>query len=182
MTQFLELATEVVSAPQRWADADVVTLTPRGWEAAGEQSRSLSIIRRGHLCVECGAEWCSARAWEDCNPARYACPSCGAGRTVVTSNNTEHDNTGWVSAKLIPPVGAEDAVQAARSAERGEWNRYRTGSDRPRPEWVRGKCPSCGDDVVSNCYYVGGAGYRIIWECWGSLSAPATCDYRKAIG
>lgn len=54
--------------------------------------------------------------------------------------------------------------------------------DRPDPEWVRGVCPSCGEVVVSNCYHVGGRGYIIVWECWGSLQWPApTCDYRRIL-
>ena len=52
---------------------------------------------------------------------------------------------------------------------------------RPRPEWVRGKCPKCGDDLVSNCYYIGGSGYMVVWECWSSLSAQPTCDYRHIL-
>jgi hypothetical protein len=33
---------------------------------------------------------------------------------------------------------------------------------------------------VSNAYYTGGAGYRICWECLGTLARPEerTCDYR----
>lgn len=54
-------------------------------------------------------------------------------------------------------------------------------ADRPRPEWIRGKCPQCGDDLVSNCYYVGGRGYLIAWECWSSLAQNATCDYREVL-
>jgi hypothetical protein len=28
-----------------------------------------------------------------------------------------------------------------------------TGSEgRPDPQWVRGRCPECGDDLVSNLY------------------------------
>ena len=38
-----------------------------------------------------------------------------------------------------------------------------------------------GEDVVSNCYYVGGKGYIIVWECWASLSDTATCDYRRVL-
>ncbi len=51
----------------------------------------------------------------------------------------------------------------------------------PSPEWVRGRCPECGDHLVSNCYYVGGRGYLICWECWSSLSERPTCQYRKVI-
>jgi hypothetical protein len=50
---------------------------------------------------------------------------------------------------------------------------------RPDPAWVRGRCPLCGDDVVSNLYYYGGKGYLVRWECWSSLAEPATCGYRK---
>lgn len=56
-----------------------------------------------------------------------------------------------------------------------------TESGRPDPEWVRGRCPKCGDDLVSNLYYVGGRGYLLKWECWGTTKAPATCDYRKVL-
>ena len=54
-------------------------------------------------------------------------------------------------------------------------------ADRPRPEWVRGKCPQCGDDLVSNCYYVGGRGYLICWECWSSLTHNPSCTYREVL-
>jgi hypothetical protein len=58
-------------------------------------------------------------------------------------------------------------------------------SERPDLEWVRGTCPCCGEDVISNAYYVAGGnkagGYIIVWECWGSLSEPPTCDYRRIL-
>jgi hypothetical protein len=54
-------------------------------------------------------------------------------------------------------------------------------SQRPDPDWVRGRCPMCGEEVVSNCYYVGGKGYIIVWECWASLGDTATCDYRRVL-
>jgi len=53
--------------------------------------------------------------------------------------------------------------------------------NRPDPEWKRGTCPLCGDDVVCNSYYVGGRGYIIVWECWSSLQLPATCNFRRVI-
>jgi hypothetical protein len=56
-----------------------------------------------------------------------------------------------------------------------------TRAGRPDPEWVRGRCPMCGEDVVSNCYYVGGKGYIIVWECWASLAETPTCDYRRVL-
>lgn len=52
---------------------------------------------------------------------------------------------------------------------------------RPDPEWVRGRCPDCGDDLVSNLYYVGGKGYILCWECWGSLGENPACWYRKVL-
>jgi hypothetical protein len=55
--------------------------------------------------------------------------------------------------------------------------------ERPDPEWVRGSCPECGAPLVSNCYYVGGRGYLILWECWQALGEPArrSCDYRRVL-
>lgn len=56
---------------------------------------------------------------------------------------------------------------------------------RPFPEWVRGVCPDCGSDVVSNVYYVPGhnqqGAYLLVWECWESLTDDPTCNYRKLI-
>lgn len=66
------------------------------------------------------------------------------------------------------------AVESVRQA-------YDGASDRPRPEWVRGACPQCGDELVSNCYYVGGRGYLICWECWSSLGEKPSCNYRKVL-
>jgi hypothetical protein len=57
----------------------------------------------------------------------------------------------------------------------------RERQERPEPEWVRGRCPECGEDVVSNCYYIGGRGYVIRWECWASLGDAPTCDYRRVL-
>ena len=53
--------------------------------------------------------------------------------------------------------------------------------ERPEPDWVRGKCPRCGEALVSNCYYVAGRGYLILWECWASLADQPTCDYRRVL-
>jgi hypothetical protein len=46
---------------------------------------------------------------------------------------------------------------------------------------VRGVCPRCGAELVSNCYYVSGRGYLVVWECWSSLTENPTCDYRRAL-
>lgn len=54
-------------------------------------------------------------------------------------------------------------------------------SERPDPAWVRGKCPLCGDVVISNLYYVGGRGYILRWECWSSLGQNPTCTYQKVL-
>ncbi len=54
--------------------------------------------------------------------------------------------------------------------------------ERPDPQSVRGRCPECGDDLVSNLYYIPGEGYLIRWECWSSLSDDAArCHYRKVL-
>jgi hypothetical protein len=52
---------------------------------------------------------------------------------------------------------------------------------RPDPEWVRGACPRCGEELVSSCYYVSGRGYLVLWECWASLRSDPTCDYRRVL-
>jgi hypothetical protein len=52
---------------------------------------------------------------------------------------------------------------------------------RPDAEWVRGKCPVCGDDLVSNLYYVGGKGYLVRWECWSSLGEDPNCEYSRVL-
>ena len=56
-----------------------------------------------------------------------------------------------------------------------------TVDGRPDPKWVRGKCPECGDDLVSNLYYIGGKGDLIVWECWGSLNEDPRCTYRRVL-
>jgi hypothetical protein len=43
------------------------------------------------------------------------------------------------------------------------------GAAGPAPEMVRGRCPECGDHLVSNCYYVGGRGHIICWESAGNV-------------
>ncbi len=52
---------------------------------------------------------------------------------------------------------------------------------KPNPAWVRGKCPDCGDAVVSNLYYIGGKGYQLRWECVNSLGESATCEYKRIL-
>ena len=49
------------------------------------------------------------------------------------------------------------------------------------PEWARGRCPECGDLLVSNCYYTAARGYIIVRECYSSLSNHPTCDYRRVV-
>jgi hypothetical protein len=72
------------------------------------------------------------------------------------------------------PGAVNTAIETIRQA-------HDENAERPRPEWVRGQCPQCGDDLVSNCYYVGGRGYLICWDCWASLKPTPTCTYRKVL-
>ena len=67
------------------------------------------------------------------------------------------------------------AVQSVRQAPDGKVE------GQPNPAWVRGTCPLCGSPVVSNCYYVGGAGYKVLHECWESLRETPACTYRKVL-
>ena len=57
----------------------------------------------------------------------------------------------------------------------------RTEDGRPNEEWIRGRCPECGDDLVSNFYYIGGKGYLLVWECWDSLNENPQCGYRRVL-
>lgn len=66
------------------------------------------------------------------------------------------------------------AVESVRQAYDGTTNL-------PNPEWVRGVCPQCGESLISNCYYVGGRGYLVVWDCWASLNENPTCSYRKVL-
>lgn len=54
-------------------------------------------------------------------------------------------------------------------------------NERPDPEWVRGRCPKCGEELVSHCHYLPRSGYVVVWECWNSRPEVATCDYRKML-
>lgn len=54
-------------------------------------------------------------------------------------------------------------------------------TERPDPAWVRGRCPKCGDELVSHLYFCKGKGYVIQWECWSSKSNTPTCDYKKVL-
>jgi hypothetical protein len=92
--------------------------------------------------------------------------------------NTEKTNDGsWVNSPehgMLPTSEARGEIESVRSV-------FDAAVPGPAPEWVRGKCPECGDHLVSNCYYVGGRGYIICWECWASLGERPTCNYRKVI-
>ena len=54
-------------------------------------------------------------------------------------------------------------------------------AERPDPAWVRGRCPECGDELVSHLYYKRNEGYVVQWECWASRYEPPTCDYKKVL-
>ena len=93
-----------------------------------------------------------------------------------------------IETKSIEDMGA-DTILATNAALETVRQAFDGQRDRPKPEWIRGICPQCGDDLISNCYYVGGRGYLVVWECWNSLGQDArgvpdeerTCRYRKVI-
>ena len=77
--------------------------------------------------------------------------------------------------RITPEQAAEEAINPSTTP-------CATEGDQPNPEWVRGTCPQCKvEPLVSNLYYVGGKGYLIRWECWGSLKESPTCDYRRVL-
>ncbi len=53
---------------------------------------------------------------------------------------------------------------------------------RPDKQWIRETCPECGDDLVSNMYYIPSKkSYFVAWECWASLGEEPTCKYRRIL-
>ena len=83
------------------------------------------------------------------------------------------DTTLKTNEAFHPATEERPGVQSVRQA-------YDSPADgKPKPEWVR--CPQCGDQIISNCYYVGGRGYLCIWERWASLGIEPICSYRKVL-
>jgi hypothetical protein len=54
-------------------------------------------------------------------------------------------------------------------------------TDQPDPAWVRGRCPECGDALVSHLYYIHGKGYVIRWECWSNQGELPKCEYKLVL-
>jgi len=85
------------------------------------------------------------------------------------------------SAQQTTPTTGRTTPGLAPLPSGGNPARHASG-ERPDPQSVRGRCPECGDDLVSNLYYIPGEGYLIRWECWSSLSEDAArCQYRKVL-
>ena len=81
-----------------------------------------------------------------------------------------------------PGEEVQDATPPRRlAATEASAHGRRGGGGRPDPQWVRGRCPECGDDLVSNLYYIGGKGYLLVWQCWSSLGESPTCRYQKVL-
>ena len=53
---------------------------------------------------------------------------------------------------------------------------------RPDPEWVRGRCPTCSEVLISNARWIA-ANHRYVieWICWGALQEPPTCDFHQML-
>jgi hypothetical protein len=74
------------------------------------------------------------------------------------------------TASVIEPSGDR------ATGVKGDWQ--------PRPEWIRGKCPQCQQPLVSQCLYVGGRGYLILWICVGALYGyrkTQECSYKHVL-
>lgn len=96
-------------------------------------------------------------------------------KAALANRNQITDDTRFtLTASGLAALGASPAdfldTSAAVQTVRQYWDGQR---DQPKPEWTRGNCPDCGAPVVSNCYYIGGKGFVIIFECWESLRSPA---------
>jgi len=49
--------------------------------------------------------------------------------------------------------------------------------ERPPEEIVRGRCPECGEELVSNLYYHTERGYLLRYECWEALMPEGRCRF-----
>jgi hypothetical protein len=107
-------------------------------------------------------------------------PRTGA-TTIPQAHCGACDCPACLSAKK--PEGAAAIAEWNRFADRvsGRPNATVRRTDRPEQQWVRGTCPECGEDLVSNMDASGGDCYLIFWECWASLGATPTCNYRRAL-
>lgn len=83
---------------------------------------------------------------------------------------------------------AEGCITAATTAPELTYDIVATpGEDgRPDPKWIRGKCPVCGDDLVSNLYYLPGVRYLgspyvVMWECWSAMGEHPTCVFGRTL-
>jgi len=77
------------------------------------------------------------------------------------------------------PIAPMNGVIEAATADEARGALPADPPDRPHPDWVRGHCPQCGGELVSNIYYVGGKGYLRRLECWESLGTAPTCAYHR---
>lgn len=85
------------------------------------------------------------------------------------------------SAQITVPAQNGRAALPSPPSSGGNPARHASG-ERPDPQSVRGRCPECGDDLVSNLYYIPGEGYLIKWQCWSSLAEGETaCRYSKVL-
>jgi hypothetical protein len=57
---------------------------------------------------------------------------------------------------------------------------YKNG-ELPDPVWIRGRCPKCGNDLISRKRYKSGYGYMIHWTCYNRLIESPTCNYDKVL-
>ena len=110
--------------------------------------------------------------------------SLGAAAAALEADGFDLDRAPW--SPLLLDKAAELLEETRMEGTRvplGETHSRSRKTERPDPEWIRGSCPVCKGDLVSNAYYVGGQGYIILWQCWESLGSPEerTCDYQRVL-
>ena len=86
-------------------------------------------------------------------------------------------------AMLEPPTVPAPVIVLGdtETAETSDASAHLVGDGRPDPQWVRGRCPECGDDLISNMYFTPGCGYIIRWECWSSRGETPQCGYQRVL-
>jgi hypothetical protein len=69
--------------------------------------------------------------------------------------------------RILDRAGFQIAMGAVPSTE----------DERPPEEIVRGRCPECGEALVSNLYWQKERGYLLRYECWEGLMPQGRCRF-----
>jgi hypothetical protein len=94
------------------------------------------------------------------------------GQSGITGGLFDVPESKTTKPAFVPPVPSDGMTisEGTTPAMVGE-------GEQPDEKFVRGRCPECGDFLVSNIYSANGSGYLLRWECWQSLQQNPKCEY-----